>query len=174
VAIAWMLAVLAIECPREIFDKAIASHSASPSYVLVTVVNEATKKRATVCFPAPVLLIAIRDELGLKDDDGGNAKVEQFARERDHLVFHFGKHKAWKRVTPLYDKGILEDVETRLAGLSTEKLRESVADPQAPLHRIYRESQNWPAYRDAVAHVLLEHCVAVRFAERTGALELAP
>jgi hypothetical protein len=157
-----------MECPRELFARAIANHTSSPSYVLVTVVSGAMQRRVTVCIPAPALLIAIRDELGLHDDAGGNAKAEQFAMEREQAVFHFGTRKAWKRAAPAYDQDVLQDVEERVKGLSTEQLRDGVAQPGGPLHEIYRASSDWPAYRDALAHVLLEHCVAVRLSERGG------
>ena len=94
-------------------------------------------------------------------------RVKDFALGTTSLEFRFLKRKALKNVRPRYTETVLEQVRTQLKGLSEEELLQGFSWPDGPLHRIYRDSSDWGAFRDAIAHVLLERCIAAGRGDRT-------
>ena len=163
-----------VACDREHFDSAITRRSASPAYVLVTLESD-LQIRSRVCIPAPLLLAALRVELKLGDDEAGALKAEKAALANASLVFRLAKGKAFKIASARYTSSILQELRSRFEGVRTEELRRGLASPDGPLHSIYADGTvDRTAYRDALAHVLLERCVAAGLDERTGGLWIAP
>ena len=162
----------ASQCDRSLFESALENESTSPSFVLITVIDEQSGEQSVVCTAAPFLLGALHRELGAGYGQEGVARVKAAARASPALTFRFSKSKALANVRSRYTATILETVRVRLAGLSDADLLDGFAWSSGPLHEIYTDAPDGSAYRDAVAHILLERCIGVRRADRSGMLQL--
>jgi hypothetical protein len=160
------------QCDRSLFESALENESTSPSYVLITVIDENSGGRSVVCTEAPFLLGALHRELGADYGQEGVARVKAAALASPGLEFRFTKSKALANVRSRYTAEMLEAVRARLTGLSDVDLLDGFAWSNGPLHDIYTSAPDRGAYRDAIAHVLLERCIGVRRADRSGMLQL--
>jgi len=156
----------------ELFENAIANKSTSPSFVLITVVDATSGQEHVVCTEAPLLLGALHREYGLGYTAEADGDIDRMALSNSTRVFTFSERKALLNVQPRYTDQMLKDVRSQLADLSDDDLRGGFGWPDGPLHRIYQDSSDMNAYRDAVSHVLLERCIAVRLADRSGMLRV--
>ena len=137
------------------FARAIANHSTSPSYVLITVIDDRSGSRQTVCTMAPFLLGAIQRQYRLPYTPTGEAKIEAIALAGKDHVYHFSRPDALSNLRPNYTPQILAQVQSRLKTVSTPDLVKGLSD-RGGLRDLYNKSKNRSAYRDAVAYVLLQ------------------
>lgn len=173
--------------------RALAETSTSPLYVLVTIANKPGNGEL-VCIPAPFLLGAIHREFRLDYDKAGEGSALGIAEVQVGRSFLFSRQEALANVQPRYTREILAEVRTLLGGLSYgELLEQAKARPKidkthmdadsinrairraqrCPLQEIYRSKTAplaFAAYRDAVAHVLLEHGILVGISDIPGDL----
>jgi hypothetical protein len=127
------------------FEKAIGNHSTSPSYVLISVVDDDTGQSRTFCTTANFLMGAIHREYGIGFGSGDIARADAIAiASKDH-VFHFRRQEALDKLRMTYS-------EDELAAA-----RASYASPSAAEGK-----------RDAVACVLIEHGLSPHLADRSG------
>jgi hypothetical protein len=127
------------------FETAIGNHSMSPSYVLISVVDDNTGQSRTFCTTANFLMGAIHREYGIGFGGGDIAKADAIAiASKDH-VFHFRRQEALDNVRMSYS-------EAELAAV-----RESSAPPSVA-----------GGNKDAVACVLIEHGLSPHMADRSG------
>ncbi len=169
------------------FAKAITNLSTSPYYVLITVVNDKTGMRRTICTVAPFLLGAIQHQyhiLPLRTKHG-DQQAEALAWERkleaaalaskDH-VYHFSNPKALKNLQVRYTQQELAQIHAQLSSLSTSEIIAGLSQQSSGLYRIYTKCDDFhefAANRDALAYVLLERGLQPRQADMTGGLYLA-
>ena len=148
-----------------------------PLYVLVTLRRPGTSAERTVATPAPFLLGAIEIEFHLKfpdpehppkNDDEIRAKLErkelQIALSQPDRVFLFRNPQARGNVELRYTPAILAHARQQLSGHSRGAIIAAVRARKSWLHRIYtskRGLESFRAYRDSVAHALLEQGILV-------------
>ena len=144
--------------PKDHFASAIENNSTSPNYVLVTIVNEVTKETRLICTPAPFLLGALHKEHHLAYDAAGSGKAKELALAAKDRIFYFSNSDALKNVEPRYDDKILTEMRASLKGFSGEELKTGFRGDGKGLEKLYmkRPANQSSAYRDAIAHVLLE------------------
>lgn len=157
------------------FAKAIANGSTSPSYVLITVINDNTRSRQTVCTAAPFLLGAIHFQYNLPYTDVGIQKGKRVALASKDRVYHFSDLKALKNLRVRYTQQELTVVRSQLHDFSTEEIVAGFSDSSDGLHELYRKQKSFlqlATYRDALSHILLERGLQPRMADMTGGLYL--
>jgi hypothetical protein len=153
----------------ESFEAAIHNRSTSQSFVLITVVNDATGQATTGCTMAPFLLGAIHMEHGLAFDEAGNTNAVNMAIATANHVFHFSRPDALENVSFRYSPAELEAARRRVQPLTDQQLREGLA--------VYRGSLQPTALggaREALACALVERGLSVRLADRSGEVILDP
>jgi hypothetical protein len=157
------------------FEAAIRNHSTAPSYVMITVVDDATGEARTACTTANFLLGAIHREHDLGYDGDSLAMAERLALENTAHVFHFSKRSALENIPIQYSQQDIETVREKLAGLSAEQLRDGFSS-YGYLHAIYRSKphKQHVAYRDATACVLIERGLSPGMGDIGDALWIAP
>jgi len=141
-----------------LFTRAIQNESTAPNYVLITVVDDNTNKRRLLSTEAPFLLGAIHSERKISYDAAGVNKVRQFALSCKDRTFHFSSSDALKNVSARYDENILVEMRSALKNLTDDQLRKGFRCDGKGLDKLYTDkpSREYSAYRDAIAHVLLE------------------
>jgi hypothetical protein len=148
-----------------------------PLYVLITLRSPSGSADRAVATPAPFLLGAIDIEYHFKfpdpehppkNDDEIRAKLErkelQIALSRPDRVFLFRTPQARDNVELRYTPAILAYARQQLSGHSRRAIIAAVRARKSWLHRIYtnkRSLESLQAYRDAVAHALLEQGILV-------------
>lgn len=155
------------------YRRALENRSTAPSYVLISLREKETER--PTCIPAPFLLGAIQIEKHLDYNEQGEAQTLAIALSQPGRAFSFSDPEALRNVQPRYSSGTLEEVQALLAQKSDSELRVEVGRSDGWLHQRYRSKEPFShaaAYRDAIAHVLLERGIAVGIGDRTGALYL--
>jgi hypothetical protein len=148
-----------------------------PLYVLITLSTPGSSAERAAATPAPFLLGAIDIENHLdfpdpehppKNDDEIRAKLQrkelQIALSQPDRVFLFRNTRARSNVEPRYTPAILAQARQQLSGRSRGEIIAAVRARKSWLHRIYtskRGLEAFRAYRDAVAHALLEQGILV-------------
>ena len=147
----------------------------APLFVLITLRDARTGSEREAAIPGPFLLGAIDAEyhFGTRrtaHQDIYKALAEQQQKElrialaQPNRVFVFRNPKARNNVEPRYTLQVLQEVRTALAAKSRKEMLAAARANKSWLHLIY-ESKNDPlryfAYRDAVAHALLEQGIAM-------------
>jgi hypothetical protein len=148
-----------------------------PLYVLITLRAPGSNAERDAATPAPFLLGAIDIENDLdfpdpehppKNDNEIRAKLQrnelQIALSQPDRVFLFRKPRARKNVEPRYTPAILAQARQQLSGRSRDEIIAAARARESWLHRIYtskRDLASFRAYRDAVAHALLERGILV-------------
>lgn len=142
----------------DLFRRAIMNESTAPNYVLITVVNGTTNETQLVCTVAPFLLGAIHEEYKIPYDDTGCRNAMRRALAQRDRMFRFSQELALKNIGSRYSKQILGEMRAALKGLSDEELRKGFTGFKTKLSELYsgRSYTEYSAYRDAIAHVLLE------------------
>jgi hypothetical protein len=160
----------------------------APLFVLITLRDAQTGAEREVAVPGPFLLGAIETEYHLKlrkttsHQDIYQALAEQQQKEvevalaQPNRVFVFRNRKARNNVEPSYTPRILQETRSALASKTRKELLASARANESWIHRIY-ESRQDPierlAYRDAVAHALLERGILVGHGDYTNGLYVA-
>jgi hypothetical protein len=170
IAITWrlracVLALLSVVGARaggtnalDLFTSAIQNHSTAPNYVLITVIDGSSRSNRVVCTEAPFLLGAIHREHNLGYDKTSLQKVDSLALAQRSRTFKFSNPEAIKNVQPRYTEGILDEVRRALKHYTDDELRQGLRLEGTELSKLYDEKPGraYGAYRDAIAHVLLE------------------
>jgi hypothetical protein len=143
----------------------------APLFVLITLRDPSNGAERAAAMPGPFLLGAIETEYRLKlrkttsHDDIYKALAEkqqkevQIALAQPNRVFVFRNRKARNNVQPRYTPAMLTEVRSALTGRSWKEIFAAARANESWLHQIYdgrRDPVQRLAYRDAVAHVLLE------------------
>jgi hypothetical protein len=103
-------------------------------------------------------------------------KEVQIALSQPNRVFVFRNRRARNNVEPRYTPAILAEVQRTLAGRSRKAILAAARSNESWLHRIYeskKDAMESFAYRDAVAHALLERGILVGHGDYTGGLYVA-
>ena len=151
---------------RASFAKAIANYSTAPLYVLITVVNDNTGSRRTLCTVAPFLLGAIQHQYHFPISQAGFQKCRQIALANPDHIYHFSQPSALKNLRVFYTPQILDQVRRHLSKYTTQELVQGMSD-DSKFHSMYA-MQN----RDATAQVLLERGLQVGQGDLIGGLYL--
>jgi hypothetical protein len=163
------LAVAEADSARSaLFRRALENHSSAPNYVLITLVSADGSSRREVCIPAPFLLGALQREHRL----AGQSRALDLALSKADFVFRFKDPKAGENVQPQYTEAILAEVRARLKGLSRSELLAGFHGGSGPLDALYSRHRagEYTAWRDAVAHILLERGLLPGHGDPAGVL----
>jgi len=140
------------------FRDALANRSTSPDYVLITVTTPGAKER-TVCTTANFLLGAIHIEHGFSYSEHGEKRALGIALSQPDRSFTFTKPAAIRNLADYETPQALADARRRFAGKSDSQL----LNPDLIESLTQRRSSTaHMAYRDAVAHALLERGIGCR------------
>jgi hypothetical protein len=156
------------------YRRALDNQSTSPSFVLVTLRDNADTRRL-VCIPASFVLGAIHTEYHLDYDENGQRKALAMAIAQPDRVFFFSNPKARSNVEPRYSPEVLAEVRRILASATDSDLRAELSTSNSRLHRIYQAKKpfaEFATYRDTVGHILLERGILVGIGDLTGCLQL--
>jgi hypothetical protein len=161
---AFIFAVLSVLCAKagtnaiELFTRAIQNNSTAPNYVLITVINDRTKEARLLCTEAPFLLGAIHIERQISYDDAGCRRVKDLALGNTNRTFHFARNDALKNLACAYDDAVLTEMRSVLKPLPNEEIRKGFRCDGEGLDKLYvrKRARDYNAYRDAIAHILLE------------------
>jgi len=137
----------------KLFVEAIKNMSTAPNYVLITVLDTRTGARRVVCTEAPFLLGAIQQQLHITQEES-----IAFALAQRDRTFQFSQPEALKNITPQYTDTILDEVRDALQSYSNEELMLGLTGKKTEISKLFIEQtgQRYVAYRDAMAHVVLE------------------
>ncbi len=149
------------------YRRALNDGSTSPLYVLILLNEDKGNTNRWICIPAPFLLGAIHMEYHLEYDQTGEQQALDMAIKQYGMAFSFSDPKAFKNVQPRYSPEMLAEVRRSLPPISN-----SQRDVSA-LTGIYSNKKDYMAYRDALAHVLLERGFQAGIADITGGLYVA-
>jgi hypothetical protein len=162
---------------RRSLDQAQALTTAGPLYIIITLRDPRRGTERTAAIPGPFLFGAITLEYHLpfpdpehppKNDDEIRAKLQRkelrIALSNPDRVFVFRNPLARKNVEPRYTPEIFAKVRHQLSSRSRGEIIAAVRANESWLHRLYISKRNWAelrAYKDAVAHALLERGILV-------------
>ena len=161
---------------RATFEKAIANQSTAPSYVLVTVINDKTRTRQTICTTSNFLLGAIHSQYHLPYTDEGLRKGNEIALASKDETFHFSQADALRNLSVRYTPQILARVRDHLRNVSALELVRGLSY-NGKYHQIYEKYKSFrmfAAYRDALAYVLLERGLRPGQGDISGGIYLSP
>lgn len=141
-----------------LYEKAIKTDSTAPNYVLITVVDTKANRSYVICTEAPFLLAAIHHEQDIEFNEAGSRRAEAFALKQKNRIFQFSKPGSLKNIEPRYPERILNEVREILKRYSNDELIRGFTGKKTELSKLYNEQSEhlYGAYRDAIAHVLLE------------------
>jgi len=161
--------------PNDPFVQAIENRSTSPSYILITVVDDNTNAKRVVCTVAPFLLGAIQRERQISYDDAASSKVMRIALTQKDRIFHFTRAEALKNIAPRYDEKILAEMRAALENFPDAEVANGFRQDGKGLDKLYREkpAEQRSAYRDAIAHVLMERGFWPGLGDLTGAIYIS-
>ena len=163
---------------KEAFDccaKAIANESTAPSYVLITIVNDNTESRQTICTLATFFEGAIHSQYHLPYTMAGLQKGRQIALANKDRVYHFSELRALKNLRVRYTPQGLAQMRQQLSEYSTAEIVAGMSSSQGILHHLYDKQKSFALFaasRDALAYILLERGLQVGQGDLTGGLYL--
>ena len=142
-----------------LYVRALKNQSTAPNYVLITLVDKRTGSSRVACTEAPFLLGAIHQEHELAYDENGERKAMSLALTQQDRTFTFSNPRAIKNVQPRYTEKQLEEMRGAVQECSDHELRRGLTPEDTDLQRKLfgtNRERSYGAYRDAVAHLLLE------------------
>jgi len=160
----------------------------APFFVLITLRDPSSGAELAAAIPGPFLLGAIETEYQLKlrkttsHDDIYKALAEQQQKEvqialsQRNRVFVFRNRRARNNVEPRYTPAVLAEVRRTLTSRSRKEIVAAARANESWLHRIYeskKDAMESFAYRDAVAHTLLERGILVGHGDVASGLYVA-
>jgi hypothetical protein len=172
---------------RGIYEPGVLVTSA-PLFVLITLRDPSSGAERAAAIPGSFLLGAIETEYHLKlrkttsSDDISKALAEQQKKEvyialsQPNRVFVFRNRRARNNVEPRYTPAMLAEVRRTLDSRSRKEILAAARSNDSWLHRIYESKKGAMesfAYRDAVAHAVLERGILVGHGDVTGGLYVA-
>jgi hypothetical protein len=110
------------------FRAAIAKHSTSPDFVLVTVRDARSSSSQMVCVEAPSLEAALHVEYRMPYNELGARRIEELLFASPDRVYSFSKPAALAYVTPSYSREVLAKVRSILSSRSDAQLRSASLD----------------------------------------------
>ena len=143
----------------KLYVRALENQSTAPNYVLITLVGSRATTNRVICTEAPFLLGAIHHENNLECDPAGQAKAIALVLKQKNRTFKFSNVDAIKNVQPRYTETELAEMRAAIKGYSDDDLRRGLTPEDTELQRkLFKRSTEgrYGAYRDAVAHLLLE------------------
>jgi hypothetical protein len=166
------------EYTQEMYTKALSNNSTGPSYLLVMVRSaETTTEGRVTCMVAPSLRWAIDREYGLSHSKSDGEKREKIALGSTDRSFTFKNPEVYKMIQPQYTPKILDEARRLVGSKSKDQLIHELTskDPikGEGIHAFYRpKAKLFGAYRDALAHALLERGLLVDRGDLGGGLYL--
>jgi hypothetical protein len=171
---------------RALYEPGVLSTTA-PLFVLITLRDPSSGAERAAAVPGPFLLGAIETEYQVllrktSRTHIGEALTEQQQKEvqialaHPNRVFTFRNRRARNNVEPRYTPAMLGEVQRVLATKSRKEILAAARADQSWLHQIYdsrRDPVQRLAYRDAVAHALLEHGILVGEGDYSDGLYVA-
>jgi len=160
----------------------------APLFVLITLRDPTSGAERAAAVPGPFLLGAIATEYRLKlrktisHQDIYRALAEQQQQElqialsRPDRVFCFRNRKARNNVEPRYTPAMLAEIQRALVGKTRVEILAAARANESWLHQLYdsrRDAVQRLAYRDAVAHALLERGILVGHGDYVNGLYVA-
>lgn len=135
------------------FRRAMANQSTSPNFVLVTIRDARRGSTRLVCVEAPFLEGALQREHRLDSSDAGRRQLRHLILSSSDWTYTLSKPDALANVSPRYSPEVLEKVRALLSSRSNAELKR----PET-LDDLYvgKRGESYQAYRNAIAHVLLE------------------
>ena len=162
---------------RRSLYQAQALTTTGPLYIIITLRDPSRGAERTAAISGPFLFGAIDLEYHLPSPDPEHPpkndveirakmlrKELQIALSQPDRVFVFRNHQARKNVAPRYTPEIFEKVRRQLSFRSRAEIIAAAHANESWLHRLYLSKRNWAeiqAYKDAVAHALLERGILV-------------
>jgi hypothetical protein len=160
-----------------------------PLYVIIALRDASRGTERAAAIPAPFLFGAIDIEYHLtfpdperpgKNSDETFAKLQRkelrIALSQPNRVFVFRNHRARRNAEARYTPAILAEIRHLLSFRSRGAIIAAARANESWLHRIYtgkRDLTELRAYRDAVAHALLERGILVGQRDDYGKLYVA-
>ena len=144
---------------QSMFRDALANLSTAPDYVLIRIRSPNDGTERIVCTTANLLLGAIHREFGLAYTEADVKRATDIALQQPERLFTFRKKAALDNLADYETPKALADVRRRFAGkkdselLNREFIRSIANRSPDAVHR---------AYRDAVAHALLERGIGCK------------
>jgi hypothetical protein len=144
------------------FRDALANISTSPDYVLIKVKSPEGQDERTVCTTANLFLGAIHLEYGLGYTEADQKRAFDIALHQPDRLFTFRKKEAIDNLADHETPEALADVRKQFAGkkdsdlFSRDFINSLTSKPSNASHN---------AYRDAVAHALLERGIGCRMGD---------
>jgi hypothetical protein len=137
---------------QSMFRAALTNSSTAPDYVLIQVHGPGDQPERTVCTTANLFLGAIHREFDLGYSEADEKRALEIALKQPERSFIFRKKAAIDNLADYETPESLVDVRRQFAGKKDSELLDrefinSIANTSRASHK---------AYRDAVAHVLLE------------------
>jgi hypothetical protein len=135
------------------FRAALSNSSTSPDYVLIKVRGPNDQTERTVCTTGNAFLGAIHREYDLGYTEAGEKRALEIALEQPERSFTFHKKAAIDNLADYETPEVLADVRRQFVGKKDSELLDrefiqSITNKRPDARHI--------AYRDAVAHALLE------------------
>ena len=162
---------------RRSLEQAQTLTIAGPLYIIITLRDPSRGTERTAAIAGPFLFGAIDFEYHLpvtdpehppKNDAEITAKRQrkelQIALSQPNRTFIFRNQQARQNVAPRYTPEIFAKVRHQLSFRSRGEIIAAVHAKKSWLHRLYLSKPNWAelqAYKDAVAHALLERGILV-------------
>jgi len=144
---------------QSMFHAALANRSTSPDYVLIEVRRSDDQSKRTVCTTASFLLGAIHREYDLDYTEADEKRALEIALKQPERSFIFRKQAAMDNLVDYETPEVLADVRRQFEGKKNSELldREFIMSITNQ-----RSDARHTAYRDAVAHALLERGVGCK------------
>lgn len=152
---------------QDMFRNALKNTSTAPDYVLITVRGPDDKAARTVCTTANLFLGAIHREYALDYSEASEKRAMEIALQQTNRSFKFQKEEAIKNLVDHGTPEALADVRRQFAGKKDTELLD-----QSFIRSITNKRPDAVhlAYRDAVAHALLERGIGCRMGDITDEL----
>jgi hypothetical protein len=141
---------------EEMFQTALKNDSTAPNYVLITVRDANTKTSRMICVTTNLLEGAIEREYGLSSSDSDILKEKQILLSNKDRVFVFKKPEALKNIPMYYSEKQLAEVRKVLQSKTNHELMGDFDFQRLRNDLSAGRPTTRDAYRDAIAHVLLE------------------
>ena len=162
---------------KEHYEQAFANHSTSPSFVLVTIMDETTGSSFTGCIEANFVTGAIFRELGGNFDQTPDAaareadrallrKAEESALRNSNHLFHFTNPNALANVQLSYTEDDLAQAREAVRSIGLKPLMDYQSPQRASLGKL-----QWSA---ALACAIIEAGGSARRADVTGQILASP
>ena len=144
---------------QSMFRAALTNTSTSPDYVLIKIRGPDDQTERTVCTTANLFLGALHREYDLGYTEADEKRALEIALKQPERSFKFRKKAAIDNLADYETPEALADVREQFAGKKDSELLD-----RRFIHSITnkRADARHTAYRDAVAHALLERGIGCR------------